>query len=78
MVKMSEPQGGVLVFDLDDTLYLESDFAKSGFEAASAWLIEKWVLRISLIIATQSSQPADAHACSMKRSPLQAWPATGR
>ncbi|ULJ75106.1 HAD family hydrolase [Rhizobium gallicum] len=35
---MSEPQGGVLVFDLDDTLYLESDFAKSGFEAASAWL----------------------------------------
>ncbi len=35
---MSEPQGGVVVFDLDDTLYLESDFAKSGFEAASAWL----------------------------------------
>ncbi|APO78940.1 HAD superfamily hydrolase protein (plasmid) [Rhizobium etli 8C-3] len=35
---MSELQGGVLVFDLDDTLYLESDFAKSGFEAASAWL----------------------------------------
>jgi putative hydrolase of the HAD superfamily len=38
MVKMSESQGGVLVFDLDDTLYLESDFARSGFEAASAWL----------------------------------------
>ncbi len=34
---MSETHG-VLVFDLDDTLYLESDFAKSGFETASAWL----------------------------------------
>ena len=28
----------VLVFDLDDTLYLESEFARSGFETASAWL----------------------------------------
>ncbi|KQX27792.1 MULTISPECIES: HAD family hydrolase [unclassified Ensifer] len=28
----------VLVFDLDDTLYLERDFALSGFKAADAWL----------------------------------------
>ena len=28
----------VLVFDLDDTLYLERDFAYSGFTAAEAWL----------------------------------------
>lgn len=28
----------VLVFDLDDTLYLERDFAASGFRAVDAWL----------------------------------------
>lgn len=28
---------GVLVFDLDDTLYLERDFAFSGFKAAGDW-----------------------------------------
>ncbi|WP_457578390.1 HAD family hydrolase [Ensifer adhaerens] len=28
----------VLVFDLDDTLYLERDFALSGFRAVDAWL----------------------------------------
>ena len=28
----------VLVFDLDDTLYLEREFARSGFRAAGAWL----------------------------------------
>ncbi|WP_158665118.1 HAD family hydrolase [Ensifer adhaerens] len=28
----------VLVFDLDDTLYLERDFAASGFKAVGAWL----------------------------------------
>jgi len=28
----------VLIFDLDDTLYLERDFARSGFVAAGAWL----------------------------------------
>ena len=27
-----------LVFDLDDTLYLERDFARSGFAAAGDWL----------------------------------------
>lgn len=30
----------VLVFDLDDTLYLERDFASSGFRAVDAWLAE--------------------------------------
>lgn len=28
----------VIVFDLDDTLYLERDFVRSGFRAAGAWL----------------------------------------
>ncbi|MDB5525364.1 MAG: putative hydrolase of the superfamily, partial [Rhizobium sp.] len=28
----------VLVFDLDDTLYLERDFARSGFRATGDWL----------------------------------------
>lgn len=28
----------VVVFDLDDTLYLERDFVKSGFRAVSGWL----------------------------------------
>ena len=28
----------LIVFDLDDTLYLERDFARSGFAAAGAWL----------------------------------------
>ena len=28
----------VIVFDLDDTLYLERDFCRSGFAAAEAWL----------------------------------------
>ena len=28
----------VLIFDLDDTLYLERDFALSGFKAADEWL----------------------------------------
>jgi putative hydrolase of the HAD superfamily len=30
-----------IVFDLDDTLYLERDFVKSGFRAASIWLKEE-------------------------------------
>jgi putative hydrolase of the HAD superfamily len=34
-----------LVFDLDDTLYLERDFVRSGFEAAGAWLYTK--MRVS-------------------------------
>jgi putative hydrolase of the HAD superfamily len=29
---------GITVFDLDDTLYLERDFARSGFAAAGRWL----------------------------------------
>ena len=32
------PQPFIIVFDLDDTLYLEKDFAWSGYRAASAWL----------------------------------------
>jgi putative hydrolase of the HAD superfamily len=28
----------MIVFDLDDTLYLERDFVRSGFQAAGAWL----------------------------------------
>jgi putative hydrolase of the HAD superfamily len=32
---------GAIVFDLDDTLYLERDFVKSGFRAASIWLEEE-------------------------------------
>lgn len=32
------PQGHVLVFDLDDTLYLERTFVVSGFRAAGEWL----------------------------------------
>jgi putative hydrolase of the HAD superfamily len=28
----------VLIFDMDDTLYLERDFVRSGFKAAGAWL----------------------------------------
>ena len=31
-------QPAVLIFDLDDTLYLERDFALSGFKAADEWL----------------------------------------
>lgn len=31
----------VVVFDLDDTLYLERDFCRSGFAAAEAWLAER-------------------------------------
>jgi putative hydrolase of the HAD superfamily len=30
---------GLVVFDLDDTLYLERDFAHSGFIAADRWLV---------------------------------------
>lgn len=30
----------VVVFDLDDTLYLERDFVRSGFAAVGAWLAE--------------------------------------
>ena len=29
-----------VVFDLDDTLYLERDFVRSGFEAADKWCAE--------------------------------------
>jgi putative hydrolase of the HAD superfamily len=35
---MATPTPMLIVFDLDDTLYLERDFARSGFEAAGAWL----------------------------------------
>lgn len=33
---MAHPR--VIVFDLDDTLYLERDFVRSGFQAAGMWL----------------------------------------
>ena len=36
---VSEPH--VIVFDLDDTLYVERDFALSGFRAASRWFEEQ-------------------------------------
>jgi len=32
----------IVVFDLDDTLYLERDFAKSGFDAVGAWFKEEY------------------------------------
>jgi putative hydrolase of the HAD superfamily len=32
----------VVVFDIDDTLYLESDYARSGFHAAGDWLEERY------------------------------------
>ncbi|WP_018185294.1 HAD family hydrolase [Kaistia granuli] len=35
------PTPVLIVFDLDDTLYLERDFARSGFAAAGAWLQER-------------------------------------
>lgn len=35
------PGGCVVVFDLDDTLYLERDFALSGFTAVGSWLEAK-------------------------------------
>lgn len=31
---------GLTVFDLDDTLYLERDFVRSGFAAADRWLVQ--------------------------------------
>lgn len=34
---MTEP---LIIFDLDDTLYLERDFALSGYRAAAAWICE--------------------------------------
>jgi putative hydrolase of the HAD superfamily len=34
----AEPMGaGIVVFDLDDTLYLERDYVRSGFAACDAW-----------------------------------------
>ncbi len=41
---MSALAGGgvdVVVFDLDDTLYLERDYVRSGFQAVGAWLLER-------------------------------------
>lgn len=31
-----------IVFDLDDTLYLERDYVRSGFRAVGAWVRERW------------------------------------
>ncbi len=36
--RLAENLRGVLVFDLDDTLYPEADYVKSGFEAVGRWL----------------------------------------
>ncbi|MCZ7645160.1 MAG: HAD family hydrolase [Planctomycetota bacterium] len=33
-----------VVFDVDDTLYLERDYVRSGFEAAGRWAAEAWGL----------------------------------
>jgi len=34
----------VVVFDLDDTLYLERDYVRSGFRAVDAWLASRGIL----------------------------------
>ena len=38
---MSAPVERVVVFDLDDTLYLERDYVRSGFAAAGRWAIRR-------------------------------------
>ncbi len=37
---MIAPPHHVVVFDLDDTLYLECDYAASGFDAVGRWMVE--------------------------------------
>ncbi|MFC3215838.1 HAD family hydrolase [Novosphingobium panipatense] len=42
---MIDLSGRVIVLDLDDTLYLERDYARSGFEAIGAWIEERHAIR---------------------------------
>lgn len=37
--RSAAPISSVIVLDLDDTLYLERDYVRSGFNAAGAWLL---------------------------------------
>ena len=34
----------VIVFDLDDTLYLERDFVRSGFAAVDRWVSDRFAI----------------------------------
>src|SRR3546814_20328540 len=36
---MTAPVASVVVLDLDDTLYLERDYVRSGFKAVEQWLV---------------------------------------
>lgn len=39
---MSHMDVGCIVFDVDDTLFLERDYARSGFAAVQAWAHSEW------------------------------------
>src|SRR5688572_17187523 len=39
------PRIDSVTFDIDDTLYLETDYAASGFRAVGRWAAERWNLK---------------------------------
>lgn len=43
----------VIVFDLDDTLYLERDYVRSGFQAVGAWAVQEFGLADVAVLAWQ-------------------------
>lgn len=57
----SQRPGLVVTFDLDDTLYKEIDFLRSGYRAVAAWLRERY----SCLPATLLDEMLDAYAAGV-------------
>jgi putative hydrolase of the HAD superfamily len=60
----------VLVFDLDDTLYLERDFVRSGFRAVDRWLASRDMVEGFFEVAWQlfeAGRRGDVFDCTLER-----------
>src|SRR5262245_47772453 len=67
----------IIVFDLDDTLYLERDFVRSGFAAVDRWVGD--TLAISGFFDRawelfEAGQRGDIFDCALAASAVQASP----
>src|SRR5882757_3201151 len=69
---MSRPLS--LVFDLDDTLYLERDYIRSGFDAVGVWLSDTVGLKTFSTIAWklfEKGHPENIFALALQESGYQ-------
>lgn len=64
---MSKSQG--IIFDLDDTLYAESDYVESGFQSVASWAAQKWKMNAQSVLGELN----DLHDSDQRGRVFDAW-----